>query len=885
MVYGPNEFGKTTLLEFVRRILFGFPSRRTRVNPYTPVAGGEVSGRLGCESASGEGFVISRVQGPYNGRITVSTGNNEILDQHALDAFLGHASKDIFQNVYAFTIDELQSFQTLKGDEIKNRIYGAGLGLGNVSLVQVEKDIEDRCVELFKPRGSSKMSNILKDIKELEAQVRDIQGGLALYDELTLNLNRLEENKTVLQKQVEEISSERRGLEPRRDLYPMVVEFLSSQTELEGLPDLDAFPENALQNMIARKSEIRTLSDRLLEERNGLKSLKTRLGNISFNQALLDHESDVLYLQQSVQEIRSANRDIERVQYERDYLAEQIQIEIREIDPDWDENRILDFELTEGEKYQIHTFYETLDTARQEVSRAKDKLDFHREHKATEESKGWNIPDWLKYFTYGMLALGLAGVVSGWTLSMSRLLEIKNGGFLGDILLLVVSFGVMGLGLALAKKLWQGKDDFIKEDKLDIELMAKLESAKREQDRVFEEWRCWLKDRNMDVRLAPLNTESMGNNIRKIKGMIAERIRLEERLETIDKTIRAMEVLVHKIQPALTNFTLNKDIPVNMEIIARLFEESKKERGKKVHLEEQCREQEDKLEKLEKLLQEKQESIQQIIESAGAADEDDFQLRHGIFDKRKSLIKLIEEKRGFIQSRVGIGEPFERFIESVQSTTPEIIDHELNLVSNRLEGLSKERDKLIEELGETKNRIDQLSGNDDLLARQSELEIKKQALRDYALKWAVHKSALFMLEEAKQKYERERQPEVIRSAAGIFQKITAGKYKSIIKPLDSEEILIDNDAGARKGVLEMSRGTREQLYLAMRFGLIEEYEARSEPLPVIMDDVFVNFDDVRGELVREILSGFSSLRQVIVLTCHERVRDAYIERGARSVVF
>ena len=142
-----------------------------------------------------------------------------------------------------------------------------------------------------------------------------------------------------------------------------------------------------------------------------------------------------------------------------------------------------------------------------------------------------------------------------------------------------------------------------------------------------------------------------------------------------------------------------------------------------------------------------------------------------------------------------------------------------------------------------------------------------------------------MLEEAKQKYERERQPEVIRSAAEIFQKITAGRYKSIIKPLNSDEILIDNDAGARKGILEMSRGTREQLYLAMRFGLIEEYEARSEPLPVIMDDVFVNFDDVRGELVREILSGFSSLRQVIVLTCHERVRDAYIEMGARSVVF
>ena len=39
---GPNEAGKSTLLEFVRRVLFGFPRKSGRVNPYPALGGGEI---------------------------------------------------------------------------------------------------------------------------------------------------------------------------------------------------------------------------------------------------------------------------------------------------------------------------------------------------------------------------------------------------------------------------------------------------------------------------------------------------------------------------------------------------------------------------------------------------------------------------------------------------------------------------------------------------------------------------------------------------------------------------------------------------------------------------------------------------------------------------
>ena len=46
IIYGPNEFGKTTLLEFIRCMLFGFPGKNQKINQYTPVNGGCLGGVL-----------------------------------------------------------------------------------------------------------------------------------------------------------------------------------------------------------------------------------------------------------------------------------------------------------------------------------------------------------------------------------------------------------------------------------------------------------------------------------------------------------------------------------------------------------------------------------------------------------------------------------------------------------------------------------------------------------------------------------------------------------------------------------------------------------------------------------------------------------------------
>jgi len=96
------------------------------------------------------------------------------------------------------------------------------------------------------------------------------------------------------------------------------------------------------------------------------------------------------------------------------------------------------------------------------------------------------------------------------------------------------------------------------------------------------------------------------------------------------------------------------------------------------------------------------------------------------------------------------------------------------------------------------------------------------------------------------RYEKERQPAVITEAQSFFSNITGGRYERIYSPLDSSDIYVEDGNGKRKSISELIRGTAEQLYLALRFGFIKELGKHSESLPIVFDDILVNFDPVRS---------------------------------------
>ncbi|HET6498254.1 MAG TPA: hypothetical protein VFH17_04300 [Coriobacteriia bacterium] len=75
--------------------------------------------------------------------------------------------------------------------------------------------------------------------------------------------------------------------------------------------------------------------------------------------------------------------------------------------------------------------------------------------------------------------------------------------------------------------------------------------------------------------------------------------------------------------------------------------------------------------------------------------------------------------------------------------------------------------------------------------------------------------------------------------------------------------------GTRVPLAGLSRGTSEQLYLALRFGLVERFvETSGEPLPIVMDDILVNFDEDRAARAARSIGALAGTCQVIYFTCH-----------------
>jgi len=98
--------------------------------------------------------------------------------------------------------------------------------------------------------------------------------------------------------------------------------------------------------------------------------------------------------------------------------------------------------------------------------------------------------------------------------------------------------------------------------------------------------------------------------------------------------------------------------------------------------------------------------------------------------------------------------------------------------------------------------------------------------------------------------------------------MTENHYARVIAPLDGGEIQVERAEGVRLSPQVLSRGTAEQLYLSMRMALVREYANHVDCLPVVFDDIFVNFDPNRSRTSFKALRELCQTHQVLLFTCH-----------------
>ncbi len=187
---------------------------------------------------------------------------------------------------------------------------------------------------------------------------------------------------------------------------------------------------------------------------------------------------------------------------------------------------------------------------------------------------------------------------------------------------------------------------------------------------------------------------------------------------------------------------------------------------------------------------------------------------------------------------------------------------------------------------EAADRIAAVGGDDAAARLEEQRRTILLTIEDKARDYLRLRLGIAAAERALRAYRDQHRSAMMRQASDAFAMISRGAYRGLGTQPDRDgggEVLIALAAdGGSKLAVDLSKGTRFQLYLALRAAGYQEFAKLRPPVPFIADDIMETFDDFRAEETLRVLQGMARLGQVIYLTHHDHLR-AIAERTTPGV--
>ena len=255
---------------------------------------------------------------------------------------------------------------------------------------------------------------------------------------------------------------------------------------------------------------------------------------------------------------------------------------------------------------------------------------------------------------------------------------------------------------------------------------------------------------------------------------------------------------------------------------------------------------------------------------------------------RRPYFKKLEQKARIAERTWQDGRS--RFIDP--SLLDRWIDHSSEIsLDQRLSDAEAATTQLQEGLKLHQNSLLEIGGKIQTETKNNGPENKQRQLTAVQTQIAAHDKRIDLLKRTRQLLERTRvevarhhQPAALIEASHWLSRLTEGRYTQITTAADEARLDVHDTAGVIWNPERLSRGTREQVFLALRLALIRDLHEQGITLPTVMDDALVNFDDQRAQAASRTLAEFMNDRngdqQMLVLTCHAHVAALFQEAQA-----
>ncbi|GEM_PF-354300 len=433
-------------------------------------------------------------------------------------------------------------------------------------------------------------------------------------------------------------------------------------------------------------------------------------------------------------------------------------------------------------------------------------------------------------------------------------------------------------------------------------IQKNLINKKEQLNKIMELWSKLMLGLNLKNDSSSSNANAHLDALTKIQSYLKTRLETSDRIskmEELNKGIqKRVSTVLDKISlPILA--TEHSQIPITIATLATKLAAENKEVNRKNQFKEDLEKAEVKLNESKKAAQENEEILTPLAKLLGNISVDQITREHfnSISKKMQNLKALADSKNKLVEKAAG--KNFDFFIEELEKVNPSVLKAELERIKTESEELQKIRDALIANRESTQiilKSFKDKSGANDL---SSEREFLKIQCLEKTKEFAQLILAKIVLEKTIENYRNNNENPILKKACSYLKTLTNGAFTSFEPDEDSEgkflalkktdESFLNfraTNLNFNTGASYLSDGTADQLFLALRLAGIEtNLDKLEEPMPVILDDILVNFDDDRALSTLRCLAEFSNKTQVILFTHHQHLQKLVSASNFADKVF
>jgi uncharacterized protein YhaN len=312
------------------------------------------------------------------------------------------------------------------------------------------------------------------------------------------------------------------------------------------------------------------------------------------------------------------------------------------------------------------------------------------------------------------------------------------------------------------------------------------------------------------------------------------------------------------------------------EALYRRCQKARQDHLKRSQLEERLQEESDGMERAQRRIEHCRERLRALCSQARCTEVSELPALEERALRKQALGKKIEDTEEQLAMHNGLS--FHALLEEAEREDRDALPGQIIVLDRAIEGLEGRQLELTRESERLAGELKLMDGGVRAAAVFQQGQETLARIREGVEEYVRLKLSAALLRQAIEIYRERNQGPTLKRAGAIFSTLTCGSFTRLDTDFDEDDsrVLVgvrNNDRAERVKVESMSIGTVDQLYLALRLAAIERYLDTSEPVPLIVDDLLIQFDDRRALATINILTELSKKTQILLFTHHRHLLD------------